>query len=132
MIAMYLLIPVPGPNWFDLSMLRDPKVLELAAKVKPGKSSPDIINLCFKGFQRGEFPMKTVTITTKDGKTYSESMDCHPGHPRNMMSHEEFCDRFRIEAAPTLDADKIEKAIEALSHLEDCEDVAELGWIFSE
>ena len=132
MIAMYLLNPVPGPNWFDLSMLRDPKVLELAAKVKPGKSSPDIINLCFKGFQRGEFPMKTVTITTKDGKTYSESMDCHPGHPRNMMSHEEFCDRFRIEAAPTLDADKIEKAIEALSHLEDCEDVAELGWIFSE
>lgn len=132
MIAMYLLNPVPGPNWFDLSMLRDPKVLELAAKVKPGKSSPDIINLCFKGFQRGEFPMKTVTITTKDGKTYSESMDCHPGHPRNMMSHEEFCDRFRIEAAPTLDADKIEKVIEALSHLEDCEDVAELGWIFSE
>ena len=45
---------------------------------------------------------------------------------------EEFCDRFRIEAAPTLDADKIEKTIEALSHLEDCEDVAELGWIFSE
>ena len=55
-------------------------------------------------------------------RTYSESMDCHPGHPRNMMSHEEFCDRFRIEAAPTLDADKIEKTIEALSHLEDCED----------
>ena len=39
---------------------------------------------------------------------------------------------FRIEAAPTLDADKIEKTIEALSHLEDCEDVAELGWVFSE
>ena len=64
----------------------------------PG-AEPHIINLCFKGFQRGEFPMKTVTITTKDGKSYSESMDCHSGHPRNMMSHGEFCDRFRIAAA---------------------------------
>lgn len=62
-------------------------------------AEPHIINLCFKGFQRGEFPMKTVTITTKDGKSYSESMDCHPGHPRNMMSDGEFCDRFRIAAA---------------------------------
>ena len=32
---------------------------------RPG-AEPHIINLCFKGFQRGEFPMKTVTITTKD------------------------------------------------------------------
>ena len=76
--------------------------------------------------------MKTVTITTKDGNRYSESMDCHPGHPRNMMSHEEFCDRFRIEAAPTLSPEKVEKAIQALSHLEDVEDVAELSWMFCE
>ena len=131
MIAAYLLNPVPGPKWFDLSMLRDPKILELAAKVKSGPAEPHIINLCFKGFQRGEFPMKTVTITTKDGKSYSESMDCHPGHPRNMMSHGEFCDRFRIAAAPTLEGEKMERAIQALSHLEDCQDITELNWIFS-
>ena len=75
--------------------------------------------------------MKTVTITTKDGKSYSESMDCHPGHPRNMMSHGEFCDRFRIAAAPTLEGEKMERAIQALSHVEDCQDITELNWIFS-
>lgn len=96
MLAAYLLNPVPGPAWFDRSMLTDPKILELAAKVEAGPSAPHYLNTCFKGFQRGEFPKKTITIITKDGKQYSESMDCHPGHPRNMMSPAEFCDRFRI------------------------------------
>ena len=76
--------------------------------------------------------MKTITITTKDGRQYQESMDCHPGHPKNMMTPEEFCDRFRIQAAPTLSSKKIEQAINALVHLEDCRNVAELSWIFSE
>lgn len=131
MIAAYLLNPVPGPAWFDESMLTDPRILELAGRVKAGPSAPHYLNICFKDFQRGKFPMKTITITTKDGRRYSESMDCHPGHPRNMMTPEEFRSRFRIQAAPTLCPEKIEKAVEALSHLEDCADVAELSWIFS-
>lgn len=132
MLATYLLNPVPGPAWFDESKLTDPELLALAGKVEGGPSEPHLLQVCFKEFQRGNFPMKTVTITTKDGKQYQESMDCHPGHPRNMMTPDEFCDRFRIQAAPTLSAEKIEKVIDALVHLEDCEDVADLGWIFSE
>ena len=132
MIAAYLLNPIPGPAWFDTKMLKDEKILELAGKVKGGNKPPHYLNLCFKDFQNGKFPMKTVTITTKDGKQYSESMDCHPGHPRNMMSPEEFCERFRVQAKPSLSPEKIENAIEALSNLEKCEDVATLSWIFSE
>lgn len=132
MLAAYLLNPVPGPAWFDEAMLTDKKILDLAGRVEAGPSEPHLLQACFKEFQRGHFPMKTVTITTKDGKQYQESMDCHPGHPRNMMSPAEFCDRFRIQAAPTLGPEKIEKSIEALSHLEDCGDIAQLSWIFSE
>ncbi|WP_293284016.1 hypothetical protein [Oscillibacter sp.] len=43
--------------------------------------------------------MSCYYALVKYTKSYSESMDCHSGHPRNMMSHGEFCGRFRIAAA---------------------------------
>lgn len=132
MLATYLLDPVPGPAWFDESKLADKKLLELAGRVKGGPSTPHYLQKCFKEFQRGNFPTKIVTIRTKDGRVFEESMDHHPGHPRNMMTPAEFCDRFRVQAAPTLSPEKIEKVIDALVHLEDHGDVAELSWIFSE
>lgn len=57
--------------------------------------------------------------------------DCPLGHPKNMMTPEQFCDRFRVQAAPTLDKGKIEKAVAELNDIENCEDIASLGWIFS-
>lgn len=51
-------------------------------------------------------------------------MDCHPGHPANMMTREEFVERFRVQAAPVLQGDRLEKAIEALCGIEDVEDIA--------
>ena len=39
-------------------------------------------------------------------------MDCHPGHPANMMSREEFVERFRIQASPVLQGERLEKAID--------------------
>ena len=131
MLATYLLDPVPGPAWFDENKLKDPNILKYAAKVKAGTSEPHLIAACFKRFQQGEFPFKTLTVTTKDGQSYSESMDCPLGHPKNMMSPEQFCDRFRVQAAPTLGKDKLEKAVAALNDIENCEDIASLGWIFS-
>ena len=53
---------------------------------------------CFKQFREEQgFPMKTVTVKLKDGRTFVEKMDCHPGHPDNMMSREQFADRFRAQ-----------------------------------
>ena len=46
----------------------------------------------FAKFRAGTYPKKVVTIKTKDGNSYSQEMDCHPGHPANMMSREEFID----------------------------------------
>lgn len=131
MLAAYLLNPVPGPDWFDEANLTNPDILELAAKVKGGKSEPHQIAACFKQFQQGSFPLKTLTVTTKDGASYSESLDCPLGHPKNMMSPDQFCDRFRVQASPTLSGERLEKAVMALDSLEDCEDIGTLSWIFS-
>ena len=132
MLASYLLNPVPGPNWFDEKKLKDDEILSLAAKVHGGKSNPHILGECFKDFQEGKFPQKTLTIQMKDGSRYSESMGCHPGHPRNMMSDKEFAERFRIQAAPTLSKERIEEVLHAIEHLEDCHDIREIGRLLAE
>ena len=77
------------------------------------------------------FPMKTVTVKLKDGRTFTEKMDCHPGHPDNMMTREQFVDRFRIQAAPALQGEKLEKAIETLCSIENVEDIADLAGLLS-
>ena len=71
--------------------------------------------------------MKKLTIRTKDGNVYEASMDCHPGHPRNMMSHEEFVERFKVEAAPVLSGAWLEKVSNALAGLEMCGDIADIS-----
>ena len=124
MLAAYLLNPVPGPSWFDSSKLTDPDILELAGRIHGGNSEPHYLNQCFKGFQKGEFPMKKLTIRTKDGKVFEASMDCHPGHPKNMMSHKEFVERFKVEAAPVLSGAQLETVSDALAGLETCVDIA--------
>ena len=82
----------------------------------------------FKMFreERG-YPMKTVTVTLKDGTRYEGKMDCHPGHPKNMMSREEFSNRFRVQAAPALGDKELEKALEVLCNIESVEDIASLA-----
>ena len=51
-------------------------------------------------------------------------MDCHPGHPKNMMSHKEFVERFKVEAAPVLSGAQLETVSDALAGLETCVDIA--------
>lgn len=127
MLATYFLNPRPGKEWFERRLLTDPAILALAARVHPGPSEPHYMHLNFKDFQNGKFPTKTLTIRTKDGHVYTETMSCHPGHPHNMMTGEEFCDRFRIQASATLDADKLERAVEFLAHMEEVEDMSAIG-----
>ena len=73
------------------------------------------------------FPMKTVTVKLKDGRTFVKKMDCHPGHPDNMMTREQFADRFRIQAAPVLQGEALEKALDVLCNIENVEDIASLS-----
>ncbi len=128
MLASYFLNPEhPGRDWFERGRLTDPAVLELAGRVHGGPSQPESPSKGFKQFQTGSFPMKTLTVRTKSGKTYRESMDCHPGHPRNMMTQEQFCDRFRVQASAALSGGKLERAVEAFANIENCPDISALS-----
>ena len=48
-----------------------------------------------------------------------------------MMTREQFVERFRVQAAPVLQGEKLEKAIEVLCNIENCEDIASLGSLLS-
>ena len=41
-----------------------------------------------------------------------------------MMSREEFVERFRVQASPVLQGERLEKAIETLCNIEQVEDIS--------
>lgn len=123
-IATMLYHPTPGAYWYSPEMMKDPKIIALAKRVKAGPSKADSPMTGFGQFRNGSYPMKTVTVKLKSGETYQESMDCHPGHPKNMMSREEFVERFRVQASPVLQGERLEKAIETLCNIEQVEDIS--------
>ena len=126
-VASYLLDPTPNPRWFTPDKFRDPKVMELAKRVKAGKDPEDTLTHSFNVFQSGSHPEKTVTITTKDGKVYQESMRYHKGHPKNMLTREEFVELFRMNAGQYYSTETVEKLIDFVLKLEDVEDMASFG-----
>ena len=130
-IATMLYHPEPGAYWYSKEMMKDPKIIALARRVKPGESKAESPMTGFGKFRTGSYPMKTVTIKLKNGEVLQKSMDAHPGHPKNMMTREQFVERFRVQAAPVLQGEKLEKAIEVLCNIENCEDIAELGSLLS-
>ncbi len=131
-VAAMLYNPVPGADWYTAETIRDPKVIALSKRVKPGPSPETSPAAGFKMFREETgYPMKTVTVTLKNGARYEGGMDCHPGHPRNMMSREEFVSRFRVQAAPVLEGERLEKAIRVLCGIESVEDIASLAGLLS-
>lgn len=126
MLASYICDPTPGSRWLQKERLTDPEILEMAAKIKSGPSEPLLMPKCFKDFQKGRHPVITVTIRTNSGQEYSETMEKHLGHPGNMMTLEQFQERFRVQASACLSGKRLERLTDLLAHIEDCRDVAEI------
>lgn len=128
-IAALLCDPTPGPQWYTEKNMRDPKVLEVAAKVHGSDAEPQLLMDSFSNFRKGEFASKTITVKLKDGRTVSGSIDYPKGHPKNMLTMEEVCDRFRIEAAHTLSPEKVEEALDTLLHIDQLQSLEKIGEI---
>lgn len=128
-LAAMLCSPRPGSDWYTPENMKDPKVIALAARVKPSDDPIDSPINGFELFQKGDYPWKTVIVKTKDGRSFTEKMKYHPGHPANMMDRSEISSRFRIQAAPVLTPETTEKALEVLLNLETCEDISTLDWM---
>ena len=127
MLASYICDPTPSCKWLQKEHLTDPEILAVAAKIKSGPSEPLLMPKCFKDFQKGHHPVITVTIRTNDGRTFSETMEKHLGHPGNMMTLEQFKDRFRVQAAACMSGERLEQTVELLARVEDCADMSEIA-----
>lgn len=126
-ISAMLYNKVPGAHWFTKENMKDPKVIAMTKKIKAGPSPMDYPLKGFSLFREGKYPMKNITLTTNEGKIYKKSLDCHKGHPKNMMTRDEFVDRFRIQASKVLKGDKLEETINALTNIEECENIANIS-----
>jgi 2-methylcitrate dehydratase PrpD len=130
-IAVLMLDPEPGPNWYTEERRRDPRVLELASKVK---AEGPVVTLqeAFEQFRAGEYLFISIQVRTKDGRVLKEDVPLPIGHPRNRMSTDEFRSRFRRAASFALKPEKIEKAIDMILNLEEVEDISEVGDLMSD
>ena len=76
-----------------------------------------------------EYPDKNgcvVRVTTRDGKQFEGRVDYAKGEPENMLTDEEFAQKFRRLAGGLLPGDQIDRILEMASRLEQLEDVGEL------
>ena len=53
-------------------------------------------------------------------------MEKHLGHPGNMMTLEQFKDRFRVQGSACMSGDRLEQTVELLANVEDCADMSEI------
>ncbi|MDR1045462.1 MAG: MmgE/PrpD family protein [Candidatus Adiutrix sp.] len=126
-MAAAMLDPSPGPNWYTREKMSDPRLLALAAKIKPGSSPEHTLKGSFDLFIAGDYPEKTVTVTMKDGSRYVGLLDRHKGHPDNMLSAAEFQDLFRHNARVLLKADRAERIIDYVMNIEKQSDLSGFG-----
>ncbi|NLI21105.1 MAG: MmgE/PrpD family protein [Clostridiales bacterium] len=126
-IATMLYGDKPGPNWYSPELFTDPRIIDLARRIKGGPSKEDTLQGSFVLFQNGQFPEKHVTITMKDGAVYERAMSKHKGHPDNMLTRREFCDLFLNNAAFHMSRDKAVKLMDFILNMENVEDMAEIG-----
>ena len=128
-IAALLLDPMPGPQWYTAERMHDPELLALAAKVKPGPSAEQDLQESFNTFQDGGFVNKTITVKCTDGRVLTRSLNYPKGHPKNQLSLEEVCERFRVQARDALSPERMEAALHTLMNIENQDDMSMIGEI---
>ena len=127
LIAVSLLDPEPGHHWFTREKFTDPRVLELAHRVKSGPSPQDTLMGNFELYQAGDYPQKTVTIRTKSGAVYEKTQKIHKGHPDDMFTWEEISGLFLRQVSPVLGEEKARGLLAFFSDLENVKDMSAFG-----
>jgi 2-methylcitrate dehydratase PrpD len=130
-IAALITDPVPGSQWFTSERMRDPKLLEVAGKVKSGDSAAQKLLDSFRLFREGTFANKSITVKFKDGRSKIRVLTFPKGHPRNMLTMNEVVERFYVQTAPALSRAKAEKAIDILLAIEKLDSLENIGEILA-
>lgn len=125
-IARYLLDPTPSADWFGPDSLKDPATLALAAKVEATGELTSPLE-AFALFQQGDYIRASVRVTLRDGRTIERHAHYPKGHPRNRMDRQELSAIFRVAAARSFDAERIERIIAAVLDLDAARDLHALA-----
>jgi len=116
-VAVALLAERAGLDEFSEEKIRQPEVLELAAKVSYAVDAEAEFPKYFPGW---------VRIRMKDGRLYEHKERINRGHPENPLSAEEVRAKFRENACQALPAGQVEAIIDRVASLERLDNVAEL------
>lgn len=130
-IAVYLLDPEPGPNWYTEERVKNSIILQLAGKVKATGPTQGL-QASFKMFASGSFPEVSIKIVLNDGKEFAKSLRYPKGHPKNRLDYDEFKNRFRRAASFALKSKKIKELSEKILNMEEIKDVSVLSKLMHE
>lgn len=119
----------PGPDWHAEENLKDPRILEFAKKVNR-YPDPKALEVVYK--EVGNEPksvrriVTTITITTQDGRDFTEYREFakgDPWDPATVATDEDLNRKFRAFSKKVLSAGQIEKIIEAAYKLDEFDNV---------
>jgi len=106
------------PNSFTDEKLFDPRIRTLLGKIEVVAN--DGIDGLFPAVKRA-----IATITTNDGREFTETVDHAKGSPQNPLSDEELIAKFRANAEGVMDTARQDAIIEAVWNFDTCTDVGD-------
>jgi 2-methylcitrate dehydratase PrpD len=121
-IANVLLRKSDNLEYYTEEFIHDPKVVELAGKVKMVATQPPEKSLAIE-----------LTVKMKDGREFSAYKDTPvKGWLRNPMSREEIKNKYwrNVDFSKTVSSKNAEKALAMIENLEEADDVSELIKLF--
>ena len=125
--AAYLNDPHPSEDWFtEESRQPEGRVAELSRKVEFFGPEMDRYE-AFLIFMDRDFPETTVEVKLKNGETVSETLKYPKGHPKNNYTFAEEREHFMARTVPFIGKEKAEQFVDAVEHLETCENIAEIA-----
>jgi len=107
------------PAQFEMAKIMDPKIREQLKKVEV-VADPEIEKV-FPALQR-----VIVTISTTDGRSFTEQLDYPKGDPRNPLPDQEIEEKFAALADGVLSAKAQKKLVDAIWNLEKVGSVSKL------
>lgn len=108
------------PDEFTESSISDPVIKSMIDRIEVAHD-PEL----FKSAGRASVPGR-VTVTTTDGRTFTETVLYPKGHPRNPMSDGELQAKFRVLTHGILDESRQARIFEITSRAEKLENLASL------
>lgn len=98
------------PSSFNDEKLKDPKIWDMLGKIKV-VAEPEI-DAMFPAVKRA-----VVTITTTDGRSFTEQVDHAKGSPENPMTDDDIIDKFKANASDVFDEQHQQEIIDATFRL---------------